>query len=164
MGLADLRPLPIPLLVRYKLIDSCSLAAAGTRRWYATATIAAREQLKNERRRDGKHEERKGEEPKWRRRKAVLYRALPRRNETEFMPPVVAPTRPSCLPYARPHRARVAAERIDPLRFVLRAACLRFLAAGDRADRDTRENPSRRVRGRNKVDAFIRNVTTITFD
>lgn len=49
MGLGDLRPLPIPLLVRYRLIDSCSLAAGMRRRGYYHI---ARERFRNERERE----------------------------------------------------------------------------------------------------------------
>jgi len=38
MGFADLKPLPIPLLVRYKLIDSCRLQPVSD--WYVAAAIA----------------------------------------------------------------------------------------------------------------------------
>lgn len=74
MGLADLRPLPIPLHVRYKLIDSCSLAGA-VPAWYAAATIAVRacERSKNtkkkkERREEEKKRRKKRSKSKWRRR------------------------------------------------------------------------------------------------
>lgn len=38
MGFADVRPFPIPSLVRYKLIDSCSVVVyRPVSGWYATA-------------------------------------------------------------------------------------------------------------------------------
>lgn len=91
MGPADLRPLPIPLLVRYKLIDSCSLAGP-VPAWYAAATIAVRacERFKNTK--EKKREKRGGKETKKERvevevaeTREALYRAA-LRNETEFMP------------------------------------------------------------------------------
>jgi hypothetical protein len=91
MGLADLRPLPIPLLVRYKLIDSCSLAGpvrpVVCRGYYHGARARARaSSLKNTKagkKRKGKrkrNEERKGEVKVAGERAGVISRRTPERN------------------------------------------------------------------------------------
>ena len=57
MGFADVRPFPIPSLVRYKLIDSCSVVVyRPVSAWYATAIARATEGRKREREREGEIE------------------------------------------------------------------------------------------------------------
>lgn len=92
MGLADLRPFPIPLFVRYKLIDSCSLAGPVPacpvcRGYYRSARALTRERFKSTKGKKGREKKTKEEKTKskWQTREAVLYCAV-RRNETEFMP------------------------------------------------------------------------------
>ena len=57
MGFADVRPFPIPSLVRYKLIDSCSVVVyRPVSAWYATAIARATEGRKRERERERERE------------------------------------------------------------------------------------------------------------
>lgn len=77
MGLSDLRPLPIPLLVRYRLIDSCSLAAGMRSHGYYHVVRANGLETNEKGRKRGKNETRKDTREKKNRKvevaAAVLY-------------------------------------------------------------------------------------------
>lgn len=77
MGLADLRPLPIPLLVRCKLIDSCSLAgpvpAVVCRGYYRGARARFKNTKEKREKRGGKETKKDRAQSKWRRRERRRY-------------------------------------------------------------------------------------------
>lgn len=88
MSLVDLRPLPIPLLVRYELIDSCVLVGRYQRGMprllspYAGGLKIRRGGGEGREKRRKRSEERKGEVEVADEKGGVISR----RNETEFMP------------------------------------------------------------------------------
>lgn len=84
MDLVDLEPLPIPLLVRYKLIDSCSLAGRVVCHGYYRARASGlkiregRGEKREERKK--RNEERKGEVEVADEKGGVISRRTPERN------------------------------------------------------------------------------------
>lgn len=82
MSLVDLRPLPIPLLVRYELIDSCGLVGRyprGMPRLLLLGQFKKYGGKKREKRRK-RNEERKGEVEVVDEKDGVISRGTPERN------------------------------------------------------------------------------------
>lgn len=96
MGLADLRPLPISFLVRYKLIDSCSRYLSGVSRLLSRWARAVKKSTtkKTTRERKKREKESKNEvEVAYKKGNVISRRALER--NWIYASPIVAPARPS---------------------------------------------------------------------